>query len=85
MSKLACKTEEPIEEKLTKPIKIHQVWRKNDDFVPTSKLGLGFSLVKLKIHKETSRYINVEEISNDGNSIKPPRSLVFNRLGVHAK
>ena len=81
---MACKTEEPIEEKPTKSIKIHQVWRKKDDFIPTSRLGLGFSPLKLKIHKETSRYINVEEISDDGNSIKPPRSLVFNRLGVHA-
>ena len=85
MSKLACKTEELIEEKPTKSIKIHRVWRKKDDFIPTSRLGLGFSPLKLKIHKKTSRYINVEEISDvHGNSIKPLRSSVFNRLEVHA-
>ncbi|XWS16710.1 hypothetical protein CRYUN_Cryun33cG0000600 [Craigia yunnanensis] len=85
VSKLTCKIEEPTEEKLIKPIKIHQVWRKKYALIPTSRHGLGFSPLKLKIHKKTSRYINVEEFFDDhGNSIKPPRSSVFNRLGVHA-
>ena len=47
--------------------------------------GLGFFPLKLKIHKETSRYINAKEIPEEQkDSIEPSRPSVFSHLGTHS-
>ncbi|OMO93972.1 hypothetical protein CCACVL1_06239 [Corchorus capsularis] len=53
------------------------IWQKK---VKPSKQGLGFSPVKLKIHKKTTAYITVDEV-DDESLAESPRISVFDRLG----
>ncbi|OMO88381.1 hypothetical protein COLO4_20281 [Corchorus olitorius] len=55
------------------------IWQKK---VKPTKQGLGFSPVKLKIHKKTATYITHDEVDeNDESMVESPRILVFDRLG----
>ena len=64
-------------------VKIRQVWQKKPERPVTSKVGIGFSPLKLKIRKEASRHISVEEVHEEQmDSPKPRRNSVFKRLGA---
>ncbi|OMO68077.1 hypothetical protein CCACVL1_20095 [Corchorus capsularis] len=55
------------------------IWQKK---VKPSKQGLGFSPVKLKIHKKTATYITIDEVDeNDESLVRSPRISAFDRLG----
>ncbi|OMO94041.1 hypothetical protein COLO4_16538 [Corchorus olitorius] len=55
------------------------IWQKK---VKPTKQGLGFSPVKLKIHKKTAAYITADEVDeNDESMVESPRISVFDRLG----
>ncbi|OMO53362.1 hypothetical protein CCACVL1_28687, partial [Corchorus capsularis] len=57
---------------------IRTIWQKK---VRPSKQGLGFSPVKLKIHKKTAAYVTVDEVDeNDESLVESPRISVFDRL-----
>ncbi|OMO98935.1 hypothetical protein COLO4_13591 [Corchorus olitorius] len=54
------------------------IWQKK---VKPTKQGLGFSPVKLKIHKKTAAYITADEVDeNDEIMVESPRISVFDRL-----
>ncbi|OMO88399.1 hypothetical protein COLO4_20276 [Corchorus olitorius] len=55
------------------------IWQKK---VKPTKQGLGFSPVKLKIHKKTAAYITADEVDeNDEIMVESPRISVFDPLG----
>ncbi|OMP14295.1 hypothetical protein COLO4_00084 [Corchorus olitorius] len=55
------------------------IWQKK---VKPTKQGLGFSPVKLKIHKKTAAYITADEVDeNDEIMVESPRISVFDCLG----
>ena len=59
------------------------MWLEKIDTVKTVKPGLGLLSLKLKIHREASRHIIVEEVNKEEKTqVKSPRSSVFNLLGV---
>ena len=52
---------------------------KNTNSTKTGKPKLGFSPLKLKIHKEASRYITIKEVDEEEKiQVKPPRVSMFN-------
>ena len=51
----------------------------------SKRLNKDFSPLKLKIHRETSSYINAKEILEEQkDSIEPLRPLVFSHLGTRS-
>ena len=66
--------------------KIHkgmQVRLKKTNFAKIAKHKLGFSPLKLKIHREASRHITIKEVDEEEEiQVEPPRVSVFNRLST---
>ncbi|XWS36338.1 hypothetical protein CRYUN_Cryun20dG0076600 [Craigia yunnanensis] len=59
--KLVQEPGEPTDIAIQKSTKAHKVWLKKTDSTKVARLGLGFSPLKLKIHREASRHIIVEK------------------------
>ena len=83
VAKLMHDMDDPSKEMPQNLVKIRQVWQKKPEHPGTSKMGIEFSPLKLKIHKEASRHISTEEVHEEHmDSPKPRRSYVFKRLGT---
>ena len=79
VAKLVQEPSESTNMFVPKSIKISKVRLKKIDSVKTTKPKLGFSSLKLKIHKEASEYITIKEINEkEENKINPLRAFMFN-------
>ena len=78
VTKLVQKLSESTDASAQKSTKTPTVRLKNTDSTKTEKPKLGFSPLKLKIHKEASRYITIKEVDEEEKiQVKPPRVSVF--------
>ncbi|XP_017973021.1 PREDICTED: uncharacterized protein LOC108661358 [Theobroma cacao] len=83
VSKLVHKPSEPTKETSQNLSKNRKAWQKKTNVVKATKSGFGFAPLKLKIHKETSRYIMTEEVDDEEDTpVESSRLSVFNRLGT---
>ncbi|WRX10057.1 Integrase [Theobroma cacao] len=83
VSKLVHKPSEPTKETSQDLSKNRKAWQKKTNVVKATKSGFGFAPLKLKIHKETSRYIMTEEVDDEEDTpVESSRLSVFNRLGT---
>ena len=75
---------EPTNMATQKSIKAQKVWLEKANSAKATKSGLGLPPLKLKIHREVSRHITVEEVDEEEETqVKSPRPSVFHRLGTH--
>ena len=59
------------------------MWLKKIDFAKAVRLGLRFPPLKLKILREASRHITVEEVNEEEEiQVESLRASVFNQLGT---
>ena len=65
--------------------KANKVWLKKTDSARSTKPGLGFPPLKLKINREASRHITAEEVNEEEEiQVESPRPSVFSRLGARS-
>ena len=77
------KPSESIDWFTEKSTKTCKVLLKKIDFSKTTKPKLGFSPLKLKIHKKVSRHITTKKVDKKEEiQVEPLRSFVFNRLST---
>ena len=76
---------EPTDIAAQKSKKANKVLLKKIDSAKPVRPRLGFPLLKLKINREASRHITVEEVNEEEEiQVEPPRPFVFSRLGAHS-
>ena len=77
VAKLVQEPSEPTDIAAQKSTKANKVWLKKTDSAKPARPGLGFPLLKLKINREASRHIIVEEVNKKEEIQVEPYRLSF--------
>ena len=76
---------EPTNIVIQKSIKAQKVWLEKADSTKAIKFGLGLPPLKLKIYREVSMHITVEEVNEkEKTQVESPRPSVFHQLGARS-